>query len=555
MNNPNNTQPQQPQPVNTSWDNGQLVMPTQANSTVPLYDYSNSNFSTDGINNFLGSQGLDDRTNVTISRLLLCEVPSHHNQYTRPFQVNTDGSVIRDLERQITKPGGLSPVGLANIPSQALAPSAQVGSPVQIHGGWEERRFLFFMEVVFETNMGINHREMISGYTDHAGINTTASNYSVSGVPNIDPNMMLIINSVFPISDTVVQLPNGTTASKPISQAQTHLYSNDKFYNSTSPYLLMTPQNVCSSISVANYAAQGNFGLRDSTPIISDFPSLSNIQFNNPNRYLSKLVNSYTSNLVCEGGVDVGLQSDVTSLTNVSAEMEQAGMYSRDKFMRLICSISGNPARSYLTWNELLRIYPGVVHNTKIILQNRNKHVWDSTNTCHMAGASIETLAAVNIANIMPSIAMDLGLTEVFFSSTNNVQGCQPQTIINKMTHFAGTHINTAPLFTPLVNKINSELIPVISNANQVWYEVSVSFSLIQNTLVEISINNYQKTMYRVPSFADSLISPVVTQNSNDFTNLTHGIEGILATASNTVEQTISQSYSPYVGSAMDSGF
>lgn len=459
-----------------------------------------------------------------IERLLICEVHAQNNQYLRPYTVDSSYDVVRQLENVIVQPGNVTPQALATVPNGFLAPSATPHSLVNIVNGWDSRRFRFMMVVVFESNLTTS-REIICGYTDHPGI-TAMGNH-------LDPNMVFYINSVVPMIRRVSSTQYGNIEQF-LPSTPSHMIGLDQFgeVKRGSRLHLMTPQSVLNQM-VTNTLDYGN-SVHDMSSDVNT-ASFSSRDNTNSLRYASKLFTNYKDEVISDMQSPVGMSERelLSKVRGMSFEKLSTGT---DQFINVINGVSGDGNRTWFQLKELLRVDPNVLNSqvTQVVmLENRTIPI---EYTQHVSGSDITTQMAVNISNVLPTIMLDYGLVKMSLSSTNNLIGGQIQTFITDMRSLSGSSYDLSHIVQPIINRINSELIPIISINNQVVYDIDIICELTGETTIMLSIENQEKIPFIVPTFADTLFNPIITDNKEQMNHVVNGIYNMFTTINSWID-------------------
>lgn len=460
----------------------------------------------------------DHSSRYYIKRLLICETIPYHEQYFRPYQVSATADVINDIQNNImmSSETNIPTSAIATFSSQIVMPSAAPSVIAPIVNGWSEKRFRFLMEVVWENSFATTS-EIISGYTDHLGY------IDQNGRAFLDPHMDFYINSLIPINIVSQEGRYGRSFNYHIESANNPI-STFGMGDQSGQIFNMSPMNVASNMMTKTW--DNHDAIWDGATSVRQYPSLSNISNANSLRYTGKMLNTFR---------EVGLDSSVGygGIATRDAFGEVRGRvhehsFTNDKFIALLGSYTGDPNRTHFTWQELQSIDPNVVLDevTKVLKRNQMNSNIDVMGMNHVAGANYETIMAVNISNILPSLMLDYGITSLSFSSTNSNIGGQTTTLIESAQSFS-TAMDLTPYLPAITSRINQELIPVVSMQNQQVYTLSVACELMGSTMVQISFNGGPMVPYIIPTFASSVFLPTLTTDYSDLDKLSRGMSGI----------------------------
>lgn len=453
------------------------------------------------------------QSRIYISRLLICEVLGHHNQYLRPYQAHVDRESLNHMKNYLDNPGNVTPIGLSSLPTPFITPSATPGAKVDIINGWNEKRFRFMMEVVFDNDFQ-KRSEIICGFTDYPGI---------SHGNHLDPNMVFYINSIVPMRHNIVSYAHGNMEmSIPYSPAQ--MISKENYSNLSGNMYNMTPVSLINRLTTDAWQFSGE--VHDLSSDVS-YPSLSLRNYTNPGRYASKILNSFKDYGV-NTNMGVERDSEANVLSTIRGELlESSPSTNQNTFINLIRNITQNGLGTAFTFGDLMRIDSRVTQDdvTKVFLKQPTINAFD---TEHLAGARIETQTAITISNVLPTIMMDYGIVSLSFTSTNNTIGVQRITTITNIHTMSGSQNDLSPYIQTIVNRIDQEIMSAISQQNMINYDIEVQCDLIGDTILFVTMGGSNiKYPYVVPTFADSLFSPVLTSNVQDLDTLAQGVRTV----------------------------
>ena len=200
---------------------------------------------------------------------------------------------------------------------------------------------------------------------------------------------------------------------------------------------------------------------------------------------------------------------------------------SSDPFINRISEVYGATNVNKFTFNILKQIFPYAESVTvaKLLAPTQKQTVHVAGQTAEWSGADGVTHSATIISQAVPCIMMDLALTRLVFKSTNRSINCQPQTIFMDVHGFvSGDLSRQIEIFRV---RLETELLNDITFNNALDYAIDMNVDLLGETWLSISINGSPVYDYVTPSFADALMSPVITTNNDvirslasDFDNL-----------------------------------
>ena len=261
-----------------------------------------------------------------------------------------------------------------------------------------------------------------------------------------------------------------------------------------------------------------------------------------PSNYLSRVLDGYRQGV---------LKSDYsTSQHNVYdkaiTSVSEAAI-DTNPFIRQIMNIKTFGSASSFQYKDLLSLDPTVPARTTFARNSgarlKDMHVAGSTQ--EWVGYDRETQIASILANAVPSLMMDSLLGHISFFSTNDNPLSQHITTIIGMDGIVDADLTTnAQLF---IQRMATEVLKDISYDSQILYHISVDASIMSETSIRISLEGKPAVPYVLPSFCDSLISPVVG-NSNSQQILTQDLGIIVEQVIGNIAPNVIPKSSPQLG-------
>ena len=474
------------------------------------------------MNNFIAPQPL-----VRITNLLL--IPTRHSYndvYRRSYSFNVNDQTLLKLENMFEKQGvkqnsTISELAVATeLPNIMTYNTLPVGN-ANIVNGWSTKRFRFIMTTEADLN-GTTMVSYIQGYTEY---------YDVSMNGLLDPNMKYYINSITnvtriidPISGGVIVRPHSSfnviidhNGNNKVESTYNDPYAlplkdNTVMMNNNSPLQLIRPTDITDSIKNNVMYEESNIMLHNHADDIDGTKAIVSDRSNNdPISHFTKTINSFiTAKSISNNSYE---QSDI--LKNASIRSAEPQIINTP-FISALYTVTGIPEPYSFTEKELDLIDP----NVKAYIPNANTQLasvddatfLDTMYTEDLYKQNIETIIAVTVAESINSAIIENMLTKLSFSTTN-ITGL-PVTIITEFNSFI-EGVDMIPYVNKVKNKIDSVLMPGISQNGLILIDLHVVANLLGDTTIEISVNNAPKIVYRLPTFADSLYSPVATDEVN----------------------------------------
>ena len=197
----------------------------------------------------------------------------------------------------------------------------------------------------------------------------------------------------------------------------------------------------------------------------------------------------------------------------------------QNKFLRAISSIRGYNNNNSFTMKELVAIDSNIYNVFKYIAltQTVKATLHQAGQTSYWNGTDRETLIATILSNVVPALMMEQLFTKLVFRSTNSDMSGKPNTIF--IDGKSLTNIDPTNNYYMFKRRFEEEVMFDITYGNQDTYMLEMHSDMFGETRITISINGGSPITYTTPSFCDSLNTPVVTANANNFHQLAHDMD------------------------------
>lgn len=433
----------------------------------------------------------------------------YKDSYTRSYNLNASAGTLNELENVMSRSTGganstLSDAQIAKSLPNIMSIAAQPLGITQIANGWGIQRLRFIMEV--ESNVsGMNMVNYIQGYSEF-------HDPSISG--HIDPRMKFYINSVATVIRMIDPI-SGMMTVKPHSNFNVIAdhFNGTQYQEVTDTNLkLIRPTDVMTNISNIQ-AFGGEVGsVHNYTDNVAGNVSVSDRANHNPIKHFTKTVNSYInsknmSSMSHDPNDVMATASNNVSETNILTI----------PFIGALHQLTGDPAPSIFTMDNMSMLDPGIAEKITMIDNNNDvtpsvTTMLDTTNTEDLYKPNIESIIASTIAHSVSGMLIDNLLSMVDFSASN-LTGENLTFPSNARSFIMG--IDITGYVNKVVTNINYILMPEISQNGLIGIEMFVHSDVLGETTVSISINAQPNIVYRYPTFADSLYSPVISDEAN----------------------------------------
>ena len=449
--------------------------------------------------------------------LKLIEVGGLEDQSRRVFEWQRSGNFVNDIVDVVERTNGrLSIDSFVGVASEALTISTDV-EDVYVPGignDWDERRFRFFLEMEIEPMTRYNRkrtRALIQGYTDHS---------ELSHGDKVDPRMKMYINNI----TTVQDFDNGSrgTITRVVDVSQTLLGDMSRGED-----FLLRPSDVFARIENKEDAIADELELDSTVDTRSTFHAgtqLNDRRSNSTSTYLHKLVSSDLDAAANIDTRDTGIINDTRDTLAYETSGGNIQTVRSNKFLRALADNNRNfKFSNYFTYQDLAEFgdgMRGLDRDTDIVLPDGfgefESERWD--------GATAEVKAAAQVCHLIPIIMIDCFMDTVSFTVDNSdCRGDHSELIIEDMTSMLGVNFQDRRHIRAFETRIKREVFAQISNNGHMCVDLEVDSEMCGMTIINISIDGDPAIRYTFPSFADGLLSPVVTNDIDNADDMADG--------------------------------
>lgn len=471
-------------------------------------------------------------TSIKIINFEALAVGGLEQQYLRPYEISTkDQHVINTLQNRvgesIERTGTIGNGILSGMATQILMPTAVAKGSIGIINNWDTKRFQFKMVVDITSGLR-TERELVLGYTDHHGISNL-----VGGMNQyIDPNMLLVINSVSRVSGLNINAPSVgggfTSPSTPKLTESAHILHDPLLGNNTNGVLnqdsliAMRGGDVFSSLYVST--AANNSGQILSGNVLVD-PMKARRSEANPHHYLTDILSTYNTQHQLYGN----MANDGTRVLAESLDQVMPALTLEDPFISHLGRTATFTGMNTFTWGDLLKMDPTIDARAVFV----SDVITSTSFTVGNAGqASVTNQYAAVVCSSISSMMMEYGVAELVFKATNATLNGEIEMLYNpKGCKSFAQGVNIAPHLNVIKNRMIVEVLRSLSGmGNQIPWALDCVIRLAGISLVKLAYGNpTQYEPFIFPSFADALTSSLLTRQQDDFAKLTTGISNLIS--------------------------
>lgn len=470
---------------------------------------------------------------IRIMKFIIMETGTYNPQWRRSYQTNLDAGNLSAIRQRVAGSPTFSPSLLGGLADNFIIPSGTPEKQILIPNDWGQKRLRFMMQVQTNFTTGGCVIEVIQGYTDYPNI-------SMSG--HIDPNMEFYINSIIKLREITENTGIGIRKFTNVAESS-HILVNNNFTGIYDNRLddRMRPEDVFATMSRNILTGLGT--IIDTTTTQSNVPVFSNRKNCIPTNFVSDIMSGYQGAAMNNAG---SLERSNSEFFGEARGNVSASSIMHDAFIRAISAIQGVPTTSHFKFGDLVRLDPDTQRNTKVIVQANITRMHSVVDNMHVAGmtsdwgkADNETLCANILANAVPALMMELGITGIYFKSSNRDFGCNVSTFILNSEAFVNMDITQNLIAFKM--RLEREVLLGISHNNQMDFAIEMKADLLGETWIKISMNGQPSIDYVQPSFADALTVPILSNNRDATQQLAADMELFLSNIIDTDPYGLSQ--------------
>lgn len=462
---------------------------------------------------------INQNTQFFIDSLIYIPMGTYNPMPLRPYQVSVTTEAINTVSDRLyqNKLGSITPSMVSGVTASILQPSTVAFDSV-INSNWvSTRRFLFMMKVRYADYSGVEINSYLFGYTEYDGINTSTG--------SIDPKLVHYVNNIIDTNVYVWNTPLGVKRSEKIHNLYNAIYSNDDSTIYTQRpkdvYQVMTATDMFNAmdVPVASMATMSMI-----TPFSNNVIS-SNVSNNISTEYVANIL---TAGMHATKEKEIHINSyDITSTDSGDKYFTEPSISEND-FVRALSKMAGfNVVRPMFQFETLAAmdntIYDrfNVINVTKTYASPVMSATPEVGDFWH--GQDPVTVKAYSIIENAIGVAAKHGFTKLSFIASNkaDVTGQVIISILNMQSFMNLDDIDNSFLLDMFKEKFNVEVFMNESGCGRIPLHIECHIDLLGSSKIYIEYAGYNGNWYTLPTFANSMFSPVLTgdQELVDYTS------------------------------------
>jgi hypothetical protein len=466
---------------------------------------------------------------VRVTSCNFCEMVEQASMGFRPFVSNVTNSQVLEQIPQFVREqragANFKAESLNSIVNDIVGLSANTLGQIPIVNGWNIKRYSFTIMAEVVRNNGNVQQYMIEGFTD-----TPELSIATGGV-HVDPNMVLYVNNVVSFAQRS-NLINGALSMTPVENY--NVISQDPFHQGAliKDFVTQRPYDVANmnlgGVLVGNASSQ----VIDARSSIATDPKTSSLNNNNPASYVAKIINDGISAMGSTNTDNLFNSTSMRQMIDTVAEPTLA----RNGFLQALGKIARdfNTAISSFTWKDLVSLdhalsNPHCPYLNVYPLLNRASFLPGSAFMCDdISGSGNEQVFAQMIANGIADIMSRCEATEVSVMATNH-SGMDDVEVTGMRCYDQNKLAINVDMFRQL---FKANIMQMVNINTQFSYNVAVNASLWGETFVRINLG-YGTHTFLLPNFANSMYSPMLTNNKAGTVDVSRHLLSVANTINN----------------------
>lgn len=475
-------------------------------------------------------------------RCIFIETSRYNDMYLRPYTTNYDQSVERSLEHYTDGGRDMSAAALARVANTFLRPASVPVGTVGLIEGFNEKRFSIMLEVRHHNSRFTNgaQRTVVTGYTDHLGVISSGGGYI------LDPEMSIFINSIYTVRDSVINTPHGRSVQSAMSRSVQlpHVSASQQdiaFSAHEQPTFMSRPEDVAAHLQLLDDPTMVEFnrgaGSTDCRSMVSSTAN-SRRSNNNRNHYMSTMIRGYRS------AVDsIETFGDENIWDKTRSNVREQSVTDNDFISQLMMETSFGVSSSF-TYGELCGIFgSGDAFDNLVDVHLSGKTrseltggvaMYQNIDSDDLGAATNEAMAGTMVHQSIGGIMSDCLITSVSFIAHNDTLTGEVDFRITAPPRSFSEHVDIRRIIDNVfIPRVMNEIISDVSMDNQLSFSLECTFDLIYESTIQVSIDGGDPAFYIIPSFCDSLSSPVLSVDGETTQTMAEDVRSMLESLGN----------------------
>lgn len=464
-----------------------------------------------------------------VTKFTLVETDRFNPMVSSPIQTQVTQQILDVFQHHTEYGTNLTRNALAGAAAQFVKPSASITRDVTIANNWDTSRFRFFMELS-ENLLGVGHRVILTGYTDHFGY--------APGTKSLDPKMALYINSCIRLRDTVVNTPTGAKTSTQLldsdmilrGKSSTSYAGGLKNEHTLRPFDVFATLGVSVDLNEAGMSGQ----VFDARTSFNAGVQLSKVANAIPSRWTEDVFGAYTA---ARNSVDIADSSYKDIYKSARGTVKENAVADNRTLQELNYAYDWRQ-RGYIELGELRTLCPHLDSVTLVVpyTQAERSVSNHAANTASWSGSSSERIAANIIQSTVTALMMQYMIGAINFSVTNaTLTGQAMFTQIMHDTVYGSDgavsyieNLDISHHVQAFGNAVLVEIMPALTQQNNLIVTANVFADVMGTTRIEVSVNGQPFVPFAAGLFASSLFTGLIGADRSHLTAISTDVDNLL---------------------------
>lgn len=471
---------------------------------------------------------------IKVLALQMFETGVYNDMVIRPYSSTLDGSAVHAFQETTLGGSRLTPDALAGVAGQIVRPTAQALGRANVVNGWDTRRLRFMLAIEQQDFAGASQIQYLTGYTDEVGVSHSRA---------LNPNMRLYFNSSVLTRRVMMQTAYGPQYMQNVNTATQLLRGGySPSFNGFETGLnaveaSMRPFDVFTILQSAQADPYGHFSKYDLRSTFAEGIKKNSYKNNSAPTYLSGMFTELEKGYAAADSAD-----DVQSVYSRIIDGQRSEVLYNDPFLSAAARQTSFLEGGSITYGELCALCPGIddIVDVHVFGDVQRTGTNFREHSEHWHGSNNETVLATILSHSVPAAMVDLMLTKVGFTATNRtLNGALEVKISGAQTFAEG--LDLSPYLQAFLVKLEGEVFRDLTLNGIIDFYVDCVFSLVGDSVINISVAGGPVTPFRIPSFCDATFAPVVTNSIDSVAYLAHDIEAL---STNTTTRAVGSHFS-----------
>lgn len=489
---------------------------------------------------------------MNIVKLVFVQTGGQVKQFIRPFTAFVNQNLQNSFNEAVN--GTLNNITphISAIANDIIHPQSIHQGEVNIPNGWGEQKMRFYMELESDIYAGGKKTVIVSGFTDI---------YDVTYNGIINPDTRMYINNTLTVHDSNVMTPNGIVTQRNVVNSQHVLHGNSQLSITGPSSVTLRPYDVFSQLG-SGVLSDNNAGFIDCNAMFTNNMQLANRKDEFSTTYLNNAYKAFNAAAKNDNAFDVVNENiNTTHMNDYSNDQDvyiNAKKYSTqftkgfDDFIRVMKMRTSMNHADFFTYGELCDACGGqAVDNIAQVVRKgtevKNLSMYNPYATASWSGANYETVDASYLAHAIPSLMLDLMLSEIHVASTNdNIYG-GIKTTVQACNGFSNK-LDITPYMHGFIHRFEYEIMPILTKQNTRKVGIFLHFNIIGESYIKLKYDSEHFHEFSIPTFCDGFFSPLISRSQMDLQVMSKTLDLLL----NNVNTNVGQNQPPM---AMANGF